>query len=154
MQTDPEYSQLGIPFDSNSVEEVFELAKLLFPTLQQEDFEWRINNMPLLSGFIARIDQSVVGFKLGYAVTSTRYYSWLGGVHPEHQKVGIARQLMKNQHDWLRDKGFAVVETEQIQTNHRMARLNESAGFNASGIRFDSKPRTIYRRTLDSKHKE
>ena len=90
----------------------------------------------------------LVGFKLGYAVTSERYYSWLGGVHPCYQRRGIAANLMEQQHQWVRSAGYSVIETELIQTNHAMAKLNEATGFTAAGVRFDSSPRVIYRYTL------
>ncbi len=104
--------------------------------------------MPELSGFVARDESEIVGFKLGYAVTSERYYSWLGGVHPAYQRRGLATQLMKRQHQWIQAEGFKVIETELIQTNHAMGKLNEASGFTTAGVRFDTKPRLIYRRAL------
>lgn len=142
------YSQIPTPFSKEVVEQLLNLSSVLFPTIDSSDFTWRIERMPELSGFVARDESEIVGFKLGYAVTSERYYSWLGGVHPAYQRRGLATQLMKRQHQWVQAEGFKVIETELIQTNHAMGKLNEASGFTTAGVRFDTKPRLIYRRAL------
>ncbi len=91
----------------------------------------------------------MVGFKVGYAATARRYYSWLGGVDPDVRRVGIGVALMERQHRWAEEAGFELVETEVAQNNHAMQQLNERSGFVAAGIRFDQEvPRVIYRKRL------
>jgi hypothetical protein len=55
---------------------------------------------------------TLVGSKLGYAETSHRYYSWLGGLHPDFRQRGIGSCLMEQQH---------------------MLRLNQRSGFETIG---------------------
>ena len=67
----------------------------------------------------------------------------------EYRRAGIARELMRRQHDWLRTRGYSVIETHAIQDNHAMARLNTRSGFVAVGfLTSDGTPRVIYRKTL------
>lgn len=53
-------------------------------TFEQED----------LLMLLARTDGSGVGFKIGYQLDETTYYSAKGGVHPAYRRNGIARALL------------------------------------------------------------
>lgn len=79
--------------------------------------------------------ERVVGFKLGYAERRARFYSWLGGVHPEFRRMGIARRLMRAQHDWCRAEGFELVETATTNAFRPMLFLNLHSGFDIVGTR-------------------
>ena len=138
------------PLPATLVGELAKLSTTIFGAEDRLDGVWRIEHMPDLTCFEARRSGELVGFKLGYAATSRRYYSWLGGVHPSYRRSGIARELMCRQHDWLLEKGYAFVETEIREDNHSMARLNTSCGFRAIGIKFaGDNPVIIYRKCID-----
>jgi len=51
----------------------------------------------------------VVGYKIGYEDRTGRFYSWLGGVHPQFRGQGIASELMRKQHEWCRDHKYKVI---------------------------------------------
>jgi GNAT superfamily N-acetyltransferase len=143
------YSSHNAPVPQDLVNVAFALAVRVFGSIDAKDGSWRLERMPLANLFAGRSGGVLVGFKLGYAVTSERYYSWLGGVHPAFRGLGIARELMKLQHEWVAAQGFRVIETELVQDNHQMAMLNEDAGFRMAGMRFDGdRPRIVYRRFL------
>jgi predicted GNAT superfamily acetyltransferase len=91
--------------------------------------------MPDVSVFLATSDSRLVGFKAGYAVGERKYYSWLGGVHPDFRRRGIAAELMQRQHRWLAERGYAVVETAVEQENTAMAQANLRHGFSVCGVR-------------------
>ncbi len=80
-------------------------------------------------------DAPVVGFKLGYAERSTRFYSWLGGVDPDFRRRGIARQLMVDQHRWCTAEGFELIETSTTNRFRAMLLLNLRMGFDVVGTR-------------------
>ncbi len=122
------------PFDPALLREVTELARSVFaePTL---DLEWRLCVMPQATAVLARDAGRLVGFKLGYAMTESKYYSWLGGVHLSARGSGVARQLTRRQHRWLKDRGCALVETATDQGNVAMARVNLQEGFTVCGTR-------------------
>jgi len=141
------YRSETTPLSPQRMEQMSDLSRLVFGAHRVDDGNWRMTNMPDLSAFTAFVGGLMVGFKIGYAHTSTRYYSWLGGVHPEHRRQGIAVALMRLQHEWVADRGYEIVETETAQSNAGMCQLNEQSGFRVTGMRFDhDRPRMIYRR--------
>lgn len=129
-----EFIQELLPVESRLVAELQELSEVVF-SVPVYDIEWRLENMPCASVFSARCGSKLVGFKAGYAMSQTKYYSWLGGVHEEFRRQGIASELMRLQHEWLRVRGFQVIETSANQENAFMAELNLRQGFIACGIR-------------------
>ena len=128
------YSLHQAPFDAALLDEVTLLARAVFkePSL---DLAWRLSVMPHATAVLARSQGRLVGFKLGYAMTESKYYSWLGGVDLSARGSGVARQLMRHQHRWLREMGCAQVETATDQGNVTMARVNLQEGFTVSGSR-------------------
>ena len=120
--------------DTQSLGELHELSSLIFGNVKLEYLRWRMANMPDLSLFQALTSGNLVGFKAGYAVTENRYYSWLGGVHPDFLRKGIASLLMQEQHDWLRQSAYDVVETHVRQENPAMIALNLKYGFEITGM--------------------
>jgi GNAT superfamily N-acetyltransferase len=143
------FSLSETPFTDAQVAEVNGLAGDVFKAVDEEDNAWRLTSLPDVSCFEAREGELLVGFKIGYAITSKRYYSWLGGVHAEFRGRGIARELMRRQHQWLRDRGYREVETRVFSDNEIMAHLNLSAGFEFVGaIETDGVARLIGRKRL------
>lgn len=144
------YQHAAAPLDESLVGDLLQAAGRVFETIDAEDIRWRLAHMPALTAFTARSGSGICAFKIGYAVTSRRYNSWLGGVDPDYRRRGIAAVLMQRQHDWVFANGFEVIETEVLQLNHAMQQLNEASGFKAAGVRFDNvEARIIYR-----KHKQ
>ena len=88
---------------------------------------------------IARHGSAPVGFKLGYEQLREEFYSWLGGVHPEYRRRGIARDLLLKQHEWCRRTGYACVSTEALNDNAAMLALNLEHGFRIVGTRVDDR---------------
>ena len=94
---------------------------------------WRLENMPDVTVFTIFNEDRLIGYKAGYASAFDRYYSWLGAVHPDHTRQGIARRLMQAQHDWLTASRFTLLETQVAKSNDAMLDLNLSSGFRISG---------------------
>ena len=109
------------------------LANRVFDDVDREYLSWRVSNMPDLVNFVAMDEGQWVGFKCGYGMTKRRYYSWLGGVEPDHRGQGVAGALMLAQHDWLRSTGYEVVETHVLQDNSAMVQTNLKYGFKIVG---------------------
>ena len=120
--------------DPALLQELTQLARSVFddPAL---DIGWRLTVMPEATAVLARDGGRLVGFKLGYAMTESKYYSWLGGVHLTVRGSGVARQLMRHQHRWLKEMGCSHVETATDQHNVAMARVNLQEGFTVCGSR-------------------
>ncbi|XOV90276.1 MAG: GNAT family N-acetyltransferase [Pseudomonadota bacterium] len=112
---------------------VLSLARRVFEQVDAEDLHWRLAVMPDVSLFVAEREGRAIGFKAGYAATSRRYYSWLGGVDPDFRRLGVAAALMRAQHEWLARTRFQLVETHVRESNIAMIQANLDAGFSITG---------------------
>ena len=113
---------------------LLELSQDAFGKIKPEYLRWRVQNQPDLTIFVASLDHRLVGFKAGYAMTNDRYYSWLGGVAFAHRHKGIATKLMIEQHNWLKNSQYHLVETHVRQENSAMIELNLKHGFKITGM--------------------
>ncbi|MBX3628120.1 MAG: GNAT family N-acetyltransferase [Rhizobacter sp.] len=129
-----EYTVERQPISPQTVEAIERLSHSLFdrPT---PDLRWRLEKMPLVSVVCASVDKDLVAFKIGYAHSQSRYYSWLGGVHPDHRRQGVAVKLTELQHSWAKEQGFQAVETATDQANSPMTQANLKCGFAISGFK-------------------
>jgi predicted GNAT superfamily acetyltransferase len=123
------------PFEARLLQSLLDLSAGVFGQSNPAYVTWRIANMPDVSLFGATEAGALIGFKLGYAMTQEKYYSWLGGVRADCRRRGIAAELMRRQHAWLAQRGYRVVETAADQDNHAMARANLRHGFSICGMR-------------------
>jgi GNAT superfamily N-acetyltransferase len=121
------------PFSAEFEQQLSELSRVVFTQRYPDDLDWRLARMPDATVTVARAGDALVGFKVGYAVTKTRYYSWLGGVHPDFRRQGIAAKLMDAQHTWVREAGYSAVETATTPENRTMLALNLRHGFTVIG---------------------
>lgn len=141
-------SSVGIISDQ-LVGEIESLSASVFGGNGDSEGDWRFKHMPDFSLFEARAENRLVGFKIGYAHTKTRYYSWLGAVNVTFRRNGIARELMIRQHLWLCERGYLSVETAARHSNFAMAQLNLASGFKVVGIRYKGEdPDIIYEKSF------
>lgn len=132
-----DYSLTVDSFDERFVAALAQLGEAVFGA-PKADLGWRLGHMPSASVVCASEAGRLVAFKAGYAVGRSRYYSWLGGVHPHFRRRGIAAELMRRQHAWLRERGFETVETATNQGNLPVIRANLEHGFMVCGLRHKS----------------
>lgn len=99
---------------------VFEGAKLTIEELSEK------KNILI---FVAKDEERVVGFKIGYAFSEYTFYSWLGGVHSDYRGKGIALELMHQQHKLLQSLGYTKVRTISRNKRRKMLLLNIKFGF-------------------------
>jgi predicted GNAT superfamily acetyltransferase len=86
---------------------------------------------------------SLAGFKLGYRRGATLLYSWLGAVHPDARRQGVAAELMRRQHEWARSQGYTEIDTQTRAANNAMIILNLKSGFRIRGFGLDTLGREI-----------
>ncbi len=84
-------------------------------------------------GIAALVGDDVVGFKLGYSDRPGRFYSWLGGVSPDFRRRGIARELLRRQHERCADVGYRRIRTHTTNEHRAMLLLNIQMGFDVVG---------------------
>ncbi|WP_020571196.1 GNAT family N-acetyltransferase [Neolewinella persica] len=78
---------------------------------------------------IAEIGGVAAGFKVGYE-RDDYWYSWLGGVHPEFRRRGVARMLADRQDEWARERGYPTVTFKTLNRLRNMLRFGIDRGFN------------------------
>ena len=96
--------------------------------------------------------EQVVGFKAGYRHSLRRFYSWLGGVKKDFRGHGIAKELMRRQHQFAKNEGYSIIETRTKNMFQNMIITNLKAGFHIVGTTVsigDSEPVLILEKILD-----
>lgn len=75
------------------------------------------------------IDDEPIAFKLGYEISTTEFYSWLGGVVPGHRGYGIAKKLLLKQEGWAREQGYSTIRVKSMNDFPEMLCLLISNGY-------------------------
>lgn len=116
------------PMTPAHIDEIVPLLRRLLPdaTRYQESLEHLV---------VARDGDTAVGFKIGFR-RGRMFNSSYGGVLPAYRGMGIARRLMRAQHDslarLLRDGG--VIRTSTANRFRPMLMLNLREGFVVTGV--------------------
>lgn len=118
---------------------------------EPDDLAGRMSEKPKLRIDVALDENKVVGYKIGYALNREQFYSWLGGVDPEYRNQGIASKLMENQHRYVKESGYQVVQTQTKNKWRNMLILNIKCGFDIIGTYTDSEgePKIILEKSLN-----
>ncbi|XAW89484.1 GNAT family N-acetyltransferase [Vibrio sp. CDRSL-10 TSBA] len=72
---------------------------------------------------VAEDDQQLLGFKIGYQVDSTTFYSWFGGVTAAARNHGVAQQLLEAQERWVTEQGYQALTVKSRNQFPGMLRL-------------------------------
>ncbi|MGM0896444.1 MAG: GNAT family N-acetyltransferase [Bacillota bacterium] len=114
-------------------------------TLHREIFggpgHWleKLNSQEHVLIYVALVDDHVGGYKIGYGLDGQTFYSWLGGVNPDHRKLGIASELMRRQHEDLKEMGYEIVRTKTMNRWRGMLLLNIQTGFDVLETEVDQR---------------
>ena len=99
-----------------TIEEVLiihqQISELNKPLNKTEITEKLFGNSSLI--LIAEFDKQLVGFKVGFAINATDFYSWIGGVVPKFRNRGIANKLRQYQEQWAFEQGFTTVNVKSM----------------------------------------
>ena len=82
---------------------------------------------------VAKDNGEPVGYKLGYALSDSEFYSWHGAILPAYRKQGIATRLRKTQEEWVRKNGFKTISVKSMNRFPAMLQLLISSGYKISG---------------------
>ncbi|MBI5064674.1 GNAT family N-acetyltransferase [Candidatus Woesearchaeota archaeon] len=84
---------------------------------------------------IAYEEQTPLGFKVGYdRYKDSSFYSWLGGVIPEHREKGVAKKLALVQENWALAVGYKSIKMKTRNKYKPMLQFALSNGFNIVGF--------------------
>lgn len=140
----------GLP-DETTRQTLYNMYQVLFGKPAGEKVRERIATAVDLFILIAQTPEGVpAGFKIGYRQDPHTFYSWLGGVLPEHRGQGIAGTLMQYQHDWAKKRGYRRIQTKTMNRWRSMLILNLKSGFEVIGtyVGGDGKVRIILEKGL------
>ena len=120
-----------------SVEDIVELEKAVFDHYYGAD---RIRDR--LNGkkhwiYLVQDNGKPIAFKIWYEDSDGQIYSWLGGVHPDYRRRGIASRLMEIQFDMARRQGYSKVKLKTHKGHPEMIALCKKRGFEFKGIHND-----------------
>ena len=109
------------------LEGILDLHKRIFG--ESDDLVKKMNGKPGLLVNVALNNSEVIGYKIGYELDKRKFYSWLGGVDPRFRGHGVASKLMEQQHQFLKENGYHIVQTKTMNKWRSMLILNIKAGF-------------------------
>lgn len=135
----PRFSQ--VPFEIKNFStittevrhDILKLSKEVFTEFDEDKFYKRFTTQKNATVFCFYYEQELVGFKAGYELDETKYYSWLGAVSTKHRKLGVAQALMQEQHAWAKAQGYALMQTKSDNRHKAMMSLNLKVGFDIVG---------------------
>ena len=135
----PRFEKIPLRLDSTT-EITSTMVSILAPLVASIFGEWNpqrftsvLNNHRKFHLVTAWIEDKLVAYKIGYEKDKTCFYSWGGGVLPEHRGLGIAKTLMTAQHDWCREQGYKKIQTKTRNKFKDMLLLNIKSGFDIIG---------------------
>lgn len=80
--------------------------------------------------YVARAENGkIVGFKAWYEENGEQIYSWLGAVHPDFRRQGIASRLMDIQFDQARGDGYSRIALKTHAGHPEMIAFALKEGF-------------------------
>lgn len=122
-------------FDDKILADIFTLEEAIFDKALGADYILADSkNRHNLYGLIVYDDGKPVAYKVGYEASPKVFYSWLGGVLPNHRGQGIAKRLMQQQHEFARECGYKRVRTHTFNKFKTMIILNIKTGFDIVGL--------------------
>lgn len=82
---------------------------------------------------IASDGDKPIAYKIGYGISSTEFYSWLGGVAPKYRKQGVATALREQQELWAIDNAYTAISVKSMNRYTAMLQLLIASGYQISG---------------------
>ncbi|MEM6524632.1 MAG: GNAT family N-acetyltransferase [Bacteroidota bacterium] len=124
-------SETEVSFREGSIDEVIKIAASIpefIDPYSKKEYKQRLEGRNFLI-LVATIKDIPVGFKLGYNLHNTIFYSWFGGVIPNQRKLGIAKKLAKRQEDWAQENGFKKIRVKTRNSFTPMLLFTIKSGF-------------------------
>ena len=124
--------------------------------ITRQKIEVRISNKQNLI-LIAKAGDIPIAYKIGYEISKTEFYSWLGGVVPAYRKQGVATKLREKQESWALNSGYTEISIKSMNRYPAMLQLLISSGFQLSGYEDNGNPlvsKICFVKTLDKVNKD
>ncbi len=131
----PRLQDLGIQVEETTFEQIAELEALIPEfdvSYSAEEIQRRVAGRPSLA-LVARLEEQAVGYKLGYEARPDRFYSWLGGVLPDHRRKGVARALLRRQEEWCKER-YPTIQVKSQNRYRGMMSFLLNEGYDVVGL--------------------
>ena len=113
----------------NVIDGILEVAKLSFNKFySKEKIYDRLKDKKYWI-YVAEDKGKIIGFKIWYEDPSIKIYSWLGAVHPNYRRKGIATKLIRIQFDMAKKMGYEIVQVKTHDGHPEMISLLSKEGF-------------------------
>lgn len=140
----------GIPVDTEILNGIVDVNVAIFKSSTAAGLLEQLSKRYALLIVVAVDGTKVTGYKIGYEQNQSQFHSWLGGVHPEYRKQGIASEMMRLQHNWCKEHGYTSIRTHTKNKWRDMLILNIRNGFDVVGtVTEDGLPKIILEKTLE-----
>lgn len=118
-----------------TIEEAFEVF-MKVPELDQylsiEEMRKKIPAGSLV--LVSEHQDSLIGFKIGYPLSETEFYSWLGGVVPSKRKLGTAKRLLLLQEQLVKERSFKHIKVKSMNRFRSMLKMLISNGYDITEV--------------------
>ena len=114
-------------------DELIALTRMFFEQKPDKQYFDRLQHVNKPFIIFAKFDDTLIGCKIGYQTSHDSFYSWIGGVHPDFRRQGIAQNMMQLQIDWCIKNEIRVIRTKALIKNSTMYCLNFKNGFRVIG---------------------
>ena len=118
-----------------TVEEAFEVF-MKVPELDQylsiEEMRKKVTAGSLV--LVSERQNSLIGFKIGYPLSETEFYSWLGGVVPSKRKIGAAKRLLLLQEQLVKERSFKHIKVKSMNRFRSMLKMLISNGYDITEV--------------------
>ena len=79
-------------------------------------------------------DGVACGCKVGYRLSSSSFYSWMGGVMPQWRRHGVAELLAVAQESWAQEQGYERIRFKTRNSCRAMLHFALNRGFHIVGV--------------------
>ena len=110
--------------------EIDSLSNIVFTQAYPiEKLQERLNQSEDIRLYYIVANEKMVAFKIGYQWNEETFYSWIGGVNPEHRRKGLAKSLLLAMQNDLEDSNYKILRTHSRNQFPQMIALNLNNGF-------------------------
>lgn len=76
----------------------------------------------------------LIGFKIGYPLNDTDFYSWLGGVVPGKRKLGAGKRMLALQEKLAKERLFTNITVKSMNRFRSMLQMLIANGYDITGV--------------------
>jgi predicted GNAT superfamily acetyltransferase len=124
-----------ITIQTGTIEDVTAVSKYIpefLTIIDNQALHNRLNNKRALI-LVAYHKETLVGFKIGHELSTTQFYSWLGGVHISYRRLGIAKKLLIQQEKWVAEQGYTHIYVKSMNQFPQMLTMLITNGYHICG---------------------